>query len=65
MRINGVQFFTVSEMEKELNISRNTIKHRIFELGISPVSKDALYTEKDFESIRNVPGKGRPKKDKQ
>ena len=65
MWINGLQFFTVAEMEEELKISRNTIKHRIFELGISPVSKDALYTEKDFEAIRNVPGKGRPKKPKE
>ena len=62
--INGKEFFTVKDMAERLGISSNTAKHRIFELGIKPVSKDALYTEEDFEAIRNVPGKGRPPKAK-
>ena len=61
MLINGKEFFTVKEMAGRIGISANTTKHRIFELGLKPVSKDALYTAEDLEAIRNVPGKGRPK----
>jgi hypothetical protein len=62
MVINGKEFFTVREMAAKIGISTNTTKHRIFELGLKPVSNDALYAEEDFEKIRNVPGKGRPRK---
>jgi orotate phosphoribosyltransferase-like protein len=62
MMINGKEFLTVKEIAKELNISPNTAKHRIFVLGLKPVSVDALYEKSALEAIRNVPGKGRPKK---
>ncbi len=49
-------------MAKKRDISPNTTKHRIYMLGIKPVTTDALYEESALEAIRNVPGKGRPKK---
>ena len=65
MIINGKEFFTVKEIAKKLSISPNTAKHRIFVLGLKPVSVDALYEESAMDAIRNVPGKGRPKKTKE
>jgi predicted ArsR family transcriptional regulator len=59
---NGKEFLTVKEMADELGISPNTTKHRIFQLGIKPISTDALYPKDALEAIRNVPGKGRPRK---
>jgi len=53
---------TISEMAKELKLPRDTIKRRLLRAGRKPFSQEALYTEEDFEAIRNVPGKGRPKK---
>jgi predicted ArsR family transcriptional regulator len=64
MLVNGKEFFTVREMAEKLGISPNTAKHRIFQLGIEAVSKDALYEASALEAIRNVPGRGRPKKEK-
>ena len=55
---------TISEMAKELKISRDTIKQRLVRAGIKPFCQEALYTKEDFEAIRNVPGKGRPAKAK-
>jgi predicted ArsR family transcriptional regulator len=62
MVVNGKEFLTVKEMAEKLGISPNTAKHRIFQLGIKPVSTDALYEVSTLEAIRNVPGRGRPKK---
>jgi predicted ArsR family transcriptional regulator len=64
MIVNGKEFLTVKEMAAKLEISPNTAKHRIFQLGIRPVSVDALYDTSALEAIRNVPGKGRPPKAK-
>jgi predicted ArsR family transcriptional regulator len=55
---------TIAEMAERLDIPRDTVKHRILRGGFKPITKDAIYTEEVFEAIRNVPGKGRPKKDK-
>jgi predicted ArsR family transcriptional regulator len=62
MLINGKEFFTVKEMADELGISPNTAKHRIFQLGIKPVSTDALYDKSTFEALKKVSGPGRPAK---
>jgi predicted ArsR family transcriptional regulator len=64
MIVNGKEFLTVKEMAERLEISPNTAKHRLFQAGIAPTTKDALYDEAALEAIRNVPGKGRPAKDK-
>ena len=53
---------TVSEMMKELKLPRKTIEARIFRGGHKPISQEALYTPEVMEAIRNVPGKGRPRK---
>jgi predicted ArsR family transcriptional regulator len=65
MIVNGKEFLTVREMAEKLGISPNTAKHRIFQLGIKPVSTDALYDPSVIEKIRNVPGRGRPPKAKE
>jgi IS30 family transposase len=53
---------TITEMAELLNLSRDTIKRRILRGGYKPITKDAIYSADVFEAIRNVPGKGRPKK---
>jgi predicted ArsR family transcriptional regulator len=62
MLINNKEYFTVKEMAVKIGITTNTAKHRIFELGLKPVSKDALYDSSVLEILRNVPNRGRPKK---
>jgi predicted ArsR family transcriptional regulator len=64
MVVNGEEFLTVKEMAEKLGITPNTAKHRLFQLGIKPVSTDAIYDKAAMEAIRNVPGKGRPRKPK-
>ena len=51
-------------MAEMLGINLKTAKLRLFRAGIKPVTKDALYDKSALEAIRNVPGKGRPKKPK-
>ena len=53
---------TVSEMAKELGINKDAVKKRLLRAGRKPFSQEALYTNDDLKAIRNVPGKGRPKK---
>jgi predicted transcriptional regulator len=53
---------TITEMAKELGLPRDTIKHRILRGGFEPITKDAMYAKDVFDAIRNVPGKGRPRK---
>jgi orotate phosphoribosyltransferase-like protein len=56
--------YTAQEIADILEISLNTAKQRIFRAGLKPITKDALYDKADLEKIRNVPGKGRPRKEK-
>jgi predicted ArsR family transcriptional regulator len=53
---------TISEMAKELGIDKNAVLQRLFVAKIKPITKEALYDSSALEAIRNVPGKGRPKK---
>jgi hypothetical protein len=55
---------TISEMAKVLDIPLATVKKRLLRAGRKPFSQEALYTNDDFEAIRNVPGRGRPPKAK-
>ena len=57
--MNGI---TVSEMATELKLPIDTVKKRLLRAKRKPFSQEALYTREDLEAIRNVPGKGRPKK---
>jgi len=54
----------MKELAALLGISEKTVNMRIFRQGIKPLTKDALYDKAVLESIRNVPGKGRPPKAK-
>jgi hypothetical protein len=54
---------TVEEMANELGLKPATIRQRLMTAGIKPKTKSPLYEVSALETIRNVPGKGRPKKD--
>jgi hypothetical protein len=54
--------YTISEMAALLGLKYKTIEGRIQRGGYSPLTKDALYSIEVFESIKVVPGKGRPPK---
>jgi len=56
--------YTIEEMAKILKIHENTVNMRIFRLGIKPLTKKAVYDKSVLKDIKNVPGKGKPKKDK-
>ncbi len=53
---------TISEMAEILGIAPNTVMQRLYVAGIKPITKEAVYDKSALEAIRNVPGKGRPKK---
>jgi hypothetical protein len=58
----NMEGLTIAEMSELLGIPYETAKVRLFRAGIKPITKDALYDRSALEAIRNVPGKGRPKK---
>jgi transposase len=53
---------TITEIAKKLGITYLTAKQRLLRAGIKPITKEAIYPESALEAIRDVPGKGRPKK---
>ena len=56
---------TIAEMANELKRQPDTVKRQLQRKGIKPASyagPTALYDASALEAIRNVPGKGRPKK---
>ena len=55
---------TLTEMAEKLGIPQRTAERRIQRAGIKPLTREALYPIGTTEAIRNVPGKGRPKKQK-
>ena len=55
---------TVAEIAERLEITPEAVRKRIERLSIKPITKEAIYPEESLEAIRNVPGKGRPKKKK-
>jgi hypothetical protein len=62
--IGTMEGLTVSEMAKALNLPLATVKKRLLRAGRKPFSQEALYTEEDFEAIKDSPGPGRPAKAK-
>ena len=60
MKIKSGEYLTVREMADILNISANTVNQRLFQSGIKPISKDALYEVSALEKIKNTT-MGRPK----
>jgi predicted ArsR family transcriptional regulator len=53
---------TVTEMAAKLGIEPNAVRQRLYVAGIKPIVKEALYAPDALERIRDVPGKGRPRK---
>jgi transposase len=58
----SMEGLTIDEMAEILGIPRHTIEVRINRAGIDPLTKSAVYDKSVLEIIRNVPGKGRPRK---
>ncbi len=58
---------TITEMAEALGLGQPAVKMRLRVANIKPVSyagPTAIYDKSALEAIRNVPGKGRPKKGK-
>ena len=55
---------TLNELAEALDIPQKTVEMRLFRAGIKPIMRGAIYDKSALEAIRNVPGKGRPKKEK-
>jgi hypothetical protein len=53
---------TLAELATLLGIPQKTVEMRLFRAGIKPLMRGAIYDKSALEAIRNVPGKGRPKK---
>jgi hypothetical protein len=53
---------TVEEMAKTLGLEEGTVRVRLSRAGIKPITHSPIYAPEALEAIRNVPGKGRPKK---
>jgi len=49
---------TVTEMAERLNITPNTVKQRLFQRGIKPISKEALYEPSAIDQISDFGPKG-------
>ena len=62
MELKKGKYLTITEMAERLDISYLAAKQRLLRAGIKPIATDTLYEAVALESIRNVPGKGRPKK---
>ena len=58
-KMNGI---TIDEIAEKLGIQCKTAHKRLERAGIKPLSYKALYDPSVVEAIRNVPGKGRPRK---
>jgi DNA-directed RNA polymerase specialized sigma24 family protein len=53
---------TLTEMSNILGLPPKTVERRIQRAGLKPLTREATYASEVLEKIRNVPGKGRPKK---
>lgn len=49
---------TVKEMAEKLGITPNNVKQRLFQKGIKPFCKDALYEPSALEQIKDFGPKG-------
>jgi hypothetical protein len=52
--------WTIREIAIELGIPPNTVKQRIFQAGIKPITREAIYPPDTLDRIRDAP-MGRPK----
>jgi predicted ArsR family transcriptional regulator len=53
---------TVNEMAKKLGLKETTIRQRLMVAKIKPITHSPIYDESALETLRNVPGRGRPRK---
>ena len=60
-----IEGFTIKEMAEILGIKPDTVKQRLSIAKIKPLFREAVYPESALDAIRDVPGKGRPKKPKE
>jgi len=56
---------TIKEMAEKLGISSNTVKQRLFQRGIKPICKDAIYDVSALKQISDFGPKGFQPKDGQ
>jgi len=63
MKIKSGEYITVKEMADILKVTTNTVNQRLFQNGIKPISKDALYEISALEIIKDTT-MGRPKNPK-
>jgi len=54
---------TIKEMADKLGIPANTVKQRLFQRGIKPICKDALYDVSALKQISDFGPKGFQPKD--
>jgi transposase len=59
-----VEGITISEMAEKLGIPKHTVETRLSRASIKPVFYGSLYSPDTLDKIKDVPGKGRPKKGK-
>jgi hypothetical protein len=62
--IKNMEGLTVAEISEELGIPDGTVRVRLSRAGIKPITQSPLYDKSALEAIRDVPGKGRPRKPK-
>jgi transcriptional regulator with XRE-family HTH domain len=55
---------TINEMAEKLGISPNAVKQRLFQRGIKPICKDALYAMTALKEISDFGPKGFQPKEK-
>jgi hypothetical protein len=60
--LRNMEGLTVEEMAKILGLEAGTVRVRLSRAGIKPITHSPVYPASALESIRNVPGKGRPPK---
>jgi predicted ArsR family transcriptional regulator len=63
MKIKTGEYLTVKDMADILKLPANTVNQRLYQSGIKPISKDALYEVSALAVIKNTT-MGRPKKTK-
>jgi len=61
MQLKG-EYLTISDMAERLGITYLAAKQRLLRCKLKPITSDTLYEASALEAIRNVPGKGRPRK---
>ena len=62
--MSDMKGLTIKEMSEKLGITPNTVKQRLFQRGIKPICKDALYDGSSLKQISDFGPKGFQPKDK-